>query len=132
MPDDIGDRMVVDEDGRTLPEWYLWSNEHWGTKWNARNARHSTKAPDTTLWFDSAWSAPVPIFGALAKKFPEHEFIIHADEYSNHIHATFHMKGSEVTGVNNGCSCFDEDDSPMNATEMAALGKKEAPNPAAD
>jgi hypothetical protein len=45
----------------------------------------------------------------------------------NHFHATFHIKGGEVTEVNNGCSCFDEDNSPLNAPEMAALGIEEAP-----
>jgi hypothetical protein len=70
---------------------------------------------------------PVPIFEALAEKFPEHEIMIHSDEYGNHWHAIFHIKGGEVTEVNNACSCFDEDNSPLNAPEMAALGIEEAP-----
>jgi hypothetical protein len=108
-------------------DWYDWCTNNWGTKWNACYVQCSTKATDATMWFDTAWSAPVPIFEALAKKFPEHEFIIHADEYSNHIHATFHIKGGEVTGVNNRCTCLDEDDSLLNPPEMAAPGIEEAP-----
>jgi hypothetical protein len=110
------------------PDWYDWRTHNWGTKWNACYVRHSTEAPNTTICFDTASSPPVPVFEALAKNFPQHEFIIHSDEYLNHFHATFHIKDGEVTGVNDGCSCLNEDTPRSNALDIA-LGVEEAPQP---
>lgn len=47
--------------------WYTWNIENWGTKWGAYDA----EIGDETLKFDTAWSHPLPIIRALAKKFPD-------------------------------------------------------------
>jgi hypothetical protein len=47
-----------------------------GTKWNARDSQYSTKDPEHAIWFDTAWSPAVPVFEALAKRFPAHEILI--------------------------------------------------------
>lgn len=54
-----------------------WNRQAWGTKWNA----YSQTIEDDTLRFDTAWSHPTPVIGALSKKFPEEEFHVqYADE----------------------------------------------------
>jgi hypothetical protein len=61
--------------------WYDWQNANWGTKWNASEVFIS----DNVISFNTAWSAPEPIFVALSEKFPEVEFFIQfADEDFGH------------------------------------------------
>jgi hypothetical protein len=56
--------------------WYDWQCSNWGTKWNIS---------DNVISFNTAWSAPEPIFVALSEKFPEVEFFIQfADEDFGH------------------------------------------------
>jgi len=58
--------------------WYDWCVDKWGTKWGAYKI--GVKADDT-IQFDTAWSTPLPIFEALAARFPDIEFIVeYADE----------------------------------------------------
>lgn len=57
--------------------WYDWSCKYWGTKWNACESNWG----ETAVEFDTAWSAPVPVFEALAKKHPKMRFkVVAADE----------------------------------------------------
>lgn len=49
--------------------WYDWNIAHWGTKWNAYEA----KAVDGGIEFETAWSAPHPIIAKLSDNFPEFE-----------------------------------------------------------
>ena len=75
----------VDLHGFKVPTWRAWSVENWGTKWNAYDARFSTKDPEHTVEVDTAWAAPpVALFKSLAMQFPTHEIVIHSDEYGNH------------------------------------------------
>lgn len=45
-------------------DWYDWSIENWGTKWNAKE---TFVVDDHTVDFETAWSMPAPIFVELAK-----------------------------------------------------------------
>ena len=52
--------------------WYDWSTSNWGTKWNACHVEIDDIAEnDSTIdiKFDTAWSAPFPVFQAIAAKF---------------------------------------------------------------
>ena len=49
--------------GGEMPDWYTWSIEHWGTKWNA----YDVDVTDKCIQFDTAWSCPEPIVKALTK-----------------------------------------------------------------
>jgi hypothetical protein len=63
--------------------WYDWSVDEWGTKWNACD-------PEITRWnancvsvnFTTAWSFPEPIFRRLADLFPRLVFKVTALEES--------------------------------------------------
>jgi len=58
--------------------WYDWSNANWGTKWNAYEV---SRIDDTTIRFQTAWSAPLPWLKKLVEKFPNEEITIRwADE----------------------------------------------------
>lgn len=45
-----------------------WAVANWGTKWNALDV--NVNPSDRTIFFNTAWSAPIPIYTALAKQFP--------------------------------------------------------------
>lgn len=49
--------------------WYDWSIEHWGTKWNAESADFD----GNYICFESAWSPAQPVIAKLASLFPEAE-----------------------------------------------------------
>lgn len=84
-------QIVVDSIGTPgiNPLWYGWSNENWGTKWNA----YETSIKDNVIRFQTAWSAPAPIFHALHEEFKDFTFDIKfADEDLgfNFGHFTYH------------------------------------------
>jgi hypothetical protein len=47
---------------------------NWGTKWNAFDV--DINPPDRTIFFNTAWNAPIPIYKALAKQFPTHKISV--------------------------------------------------------
>ncbi|MFD1951065.1 hypothetical protein ACFSGX_09845 [Sphingomonas arantia] len=49
--------------------WYPWALANWGTKWGAFRFAE-TGAEPFAFRFETAWSFPVPIFEALATRFP--------------------------------------------------------------
>ena len=52
--------------------WYAWHCKFWGTKWDACDS--SADSEDLSIYFATAWSAPYPIFEALAFKYPKIPF----------------------------------------------------------
>lgn len=48
------------------PDWYYWSLDKWGTKWNAYNCEID-EAGEDIIFFNTAWSRPDGIFEALVK-----------------------------------------------------------------
>ena len=54
-----------------LNNWYDWSIGRWGTKWNAYHERFDEDT--NTIYFDTAWSSPMPVLEALAKLCYEHQ-----------------------------------------------------------
>lgn len=47
------------------PSWYNWAITNWGTKWNVASDEGEIQ-PDGSIYFDTAWSAPMPIINKLA------------------------------------------------------------------
>lgn len=66
--------------------WYDWSIANWGTKWNAYdisepNISLKEKSGSYKISFNTAWSAPLPVYFELARLFPRIEGLIqYADE----------------------------------------------------
>jgi hypothetical protein len=130
MPESIwnSDPEVVTPSGFKVPAWYAWSIDNWGTKWNASEAGYSTRDPERAIWFDTAWDPPVPVFEALAKRFPNHEIVVHSDEDIDHLHVTFTLKEGELTWTKDACRCFaeEENESPLTKAELDVFGIEEA------
>lgn len=58
--------------------WYSWSIAHWGTKWGAYQYREEERSPGVfECTFDTAWSPPVPIYEAIALRFPTIHMVVH-------------------------------------------------------
>lgn len=56
-------------------DWYSWSVENWGTKWNAYNFQEVTDADgEYEFLIQTAWSFPKPVFEAIAAVFPALRF----------------------------------------------------------
>nr|WP_269145043.1 hypothetical protein [Pseudosulfitobacter pseudonitzschiae] len=73
--------------------WYDWSIKNWGTKWNAYQATDS----NGVLRFQTAWSTPMPIWHALAAKFPDETIKIeYADEDMGQNCGTIYLRGGDV------------------------------------
>jgi hypothetical protein len=55
-----------------IPEgdWYNWSIEHWGTKWNAYDFQPVIDQATYEFTFNTAWSPPGPVLDTLAQRFP--------------------------------------------------------------
>lgn len=79
MPKEYDDASVSDAERELKyghPDWYSWSWENWGTKWNSDRAQWPSKVdsaePDLVLvaQFDTAWDPPFPIIFALSERFP--------------------------------------------------------------
>lgn len=62
--------------------WYDWNIAHWGTKWNAYDQNDKRNTEDT-IFFQTAWSAPLPVIQRLAQIFSDVEIHVdYADEDS--------------------------------------------------
>ena len=48
--------------------WWHWRVQNWGTKWEADFGTGFELDDDLTLWFDTAWAPPVPIYRELYKR----------------------------------------------------------------
>ena len=73
MPQALRDQGNLSLEDRDGPNWYDWSVENWGTKWNAY--QHSTTEQDydrgeVRYNFLTAWGPPVPIVHELQRRFP--------------------------------------------------------------
>ena len=43
-------------------DWYSWSVENWGTKWNTDAQDWSRDGDSISFWFDSAWAPPTALY----------------------------------------------------------------------
>ncbi|KEO80867.1 hypothetical protein [Tumebacillus flagellatus] len=53
--------------------WYRWSINNWGTKWNAYSQPDHRNTADT-IYFTTAWSAPLDLMKKLSWIYPNLEF----------------------------------------------------------
>lgn len=53
-------------------DWYSWSIQNWGTKWNAYDIEVRRLSEDTVeYYFDTAWSCPAPVLDELSRQNPD-------------------------------------------------------------
>lgn len=80
MPSDIFTGALGREEQEKYGEknWYDWSCQNWGTKWNAMNAE---PLGTNGVSFETAWSMPEPIFKEISRRFPDMSVrVLYADE----------------------------------------------------
>ena len=79
---DIGVTAVDNLYKYNAPTWYEWCNDNWNTKWNACGYDENTDYSDSDfIWFQTAWSAPVPVIQKLSEMYPNIELSLQfADE----------------------------------------------------
>ena len=65
------DSHVEEDKERPWFDWYVWRNKYWGTKWGAYDGYVKVGNTVVTFVFSTAWSAPIPIYEQLAKKYPD-------------------------------------------------------------
>ena len=111
-PDDLIEHMIVkgsanlEEAQKALDnerlygcrDWYGWSTDNWGTKWNA----YSTNDTDVDeVSFETAWSNPYPVIIALSAKYPEAVFHMRfADEDFGHNVGEYSLQNGDVVDEN--------------------------------
>ena len=71
---------VQTELSSTMPDWWTWRNDNWGTKWNLLPNHDGDLTAYMTiedsedfiqLEFDTAWSPPNGIYEAIVDKYPD-------------------------------------------------------------
>ena len=79
-------------------DWYHWSIDNWGTKWNCNGARIEEDAGDKnlTIGFETAWSPPIPIVLELGKKFPKINFKLDYVEPGMCFAGSLNVQGEDV------------------------------------
>lgn len=105
--------------------WYGWNNTNWETKWDARCDEKTTDDLDqyvtedgnanVTYRFDTAWSPPMPVFHALAEKYPNLEFDIEWNEEQGF--------GAELSGSAGELSLIREWDIPESHKDYMDRGE---------
>ncbi len=73
--------------------WYDWSIDKWGTKWNANNTHVSHE--DGYIEFDTAWSPAIPIIDELSRQYPNTEFEVEYIDESGDWGGRFYVQNAE-------------------------------------
>jgi len=79
-------------------DWLDKRIDNWGTKWNLDGCDFALQDEGTHLeiWFLTAWSPPVPVMGALTKKYPELSFRLDYSECGTGFRGVFESEKGEV------------------------------------
>lgn len=62
--------------------WYDWNCSVWGCKWDASSEEGSYTGDEEEIEFETPWSPPEGVMKEIARRFPDLEFVWHADEES--------------------------------------------------
>lgn len=63
---ELGKQVHINWEKYGYPNWYEWSNANWRTKWNAYETKYTS---DRSVYFESAWGAPLDIVESFIHKF---------------------------------------------------------------
>ena len=93
---ELGEKLVKLQAEFGCTNWYDWSVENWGTKWNASVGTREERRTSFLLTFDTAWSPPTPIVKALSEKYPNNKFSLRYYEGGMGYKGHFAMKGGKI------------------------------------
>ncbi len=79
-------------------DWHEWCIAHWGTKWNACATQFKEDPTDTkaTLYFETAWSPPLPVIAKLSTQFPQLSFTLRYWEGGFGFKGTFRVRNGKI------------------------------------
>lgn len=104
-----GQKAIENREKYGHQDWYSWSIANWGTKWNAYDVGDWKMGRNTAeLYFETAWSPPLPVIQKLAENFPTLTFkLSYADEGGGFLGYTIfkngkHHREKEFTWYKNG------------------------------
>jgi hypothetical protein len=91
---------------RNSPDWWhSWNCDNWGTKWGAYNGRQE----GNVLYFDTAWSPPLPVIQKLSEQHPNTKFTLHyVDEGWGFAGSTEFLGGVQVAECTLACSKYND------------------------
>jgi len=76
---------------------YEWCLANWGTKWGCYDASDwKLYKRSAMIRFDSAWSPPIPVIHAMAKRFPKLKFTLRYYECGMGFKGCLQVKGEDV------------------------------------
>lgn len=91
---DVGIRALKNEELYGHRDWYTWSLEHWGTKWNTSDTYTTSEGE---IVFQTAWSTPYPVIKKLSEQ--NSELLVKlrfADESIGENCGEYHLKAGVV------------------------------------
>jgi hypothetical protein len=91
--------------------------DKWGTKWNASDCDLKDDTDSITIWFETAWSPPIPIMEALTKKYTALSFTLEYSEGGVGFRGIFEGRQGEAIRDD----CWD-----MTRADMVELGYLDA------
>lgn len=99
MPDWVRETTRTDVETDSPCDWYRWSIEHWGVKWNAIG----TVWTEEYVEFETAWDAPWRALGEMAWQLSRDVYLDYADESigCNCAHVVIHPNGEYDSYVMN-------------------------------
>lgn len=129
-------RQAIEETG--CSDWYEWSIENWGTKWDSCHVE-VCKEEDCflELTFSTAWSFPVPVFNQLAKQFPnlqfQGSFIEEGDFFEGDFESEFDSENMEINVYDvDRDEEFEDDDDDDDDISDSDSSPADEPNDSAD
>jgi len=79
-------------------DWYSWSVQNWGTKWDACDVEVEEGEDEVRIFFTTAWDYPQPIFDKLIEMFPDETFSGRCEE-EGHNFPTFEWEYTKENGL---------------------------------
>lgn len=104
-------------------DWYSWSIENWGTKWDACDVEveEDKEAEEVMIFFTTAWDYPQPIFDKLIEMFPEENFFGRCEE-EGHNFPTFEWEYTKDTGLESWDVPDDDEDEEDEENDEETVG----------
>lgn len=82
---------------------YEWCIENWGTKWSADEpTSERVRDTDFSIWFETAWSPPIPVIQKMSETFPKLKITIYYEECGMGFKGYATFIGGEVVSADEG------------------------------
>ena len=100
---ELGRKALENERKYGYTDWYDWSIENWGTKWDAYEVDYKVNKNSIRLNFQTAWATPYPIFEEISRLFPTLTIIVDfADEDLGRNCGNYEFKDGEAIKFDEG------------------------------